>query len=75
MASAEQVDLVGVENTTDGDTPVPCQDKDPPSSEAADGGIVVTETSVPEKLKEDDVMRPPFYKRVLYSVFPQLERS
>ena len=69
MASAEPVDLVGSGNTTGEDTPVPSQDK-----EATDGGIVTTQASVPEKLG-DDVMRPPLYLRLLYRVFPQLERS
>lgn len=73
MASAGPVTLVGSKNNTGGgDTPVPSQD--PAPSEAADGGRIAAETSVPEKLA-DDVMRPPLYKRLFYRVFPQLERS
>ena len=33
-----------------------------------------SEAAVPEKLA-DDVIRPPLWKRVLYGVFPALERS
>ena len=35
---------------------------------------VVNEASVPEKLA-DDVMLPPLWRRLLYRVFPSLERS
>ena len=30
---------------------------------------------LPEKLPEDDAMRPPFYLRAIYTVFPALQKS
>lgn len=42
---------------------------EPPSQDTA-----VNEASVPEKLA-DDVMLPPLWKRMLFRVFPSLERS
>lgn len=58
----------------------PSEKVDSPGDEKADppisggGGPEITEASVPEKLA-DDVIRPPLWRRVLYGVFPALEKS
>jgi hypothetical protein len=52
----------------------PSSDKQEDPDAAPAANPVVNEASVPEKLA-DDVMLPPLWKRMLYRVFPSLEKS
>lgn len=63
-----------VDSSSGGDSQGPESEKraDPVIVEAAIP--VTTEAAVPEKLA-DDVIRPPLWKRVVYGVFPALEKS